>query len=162
MSTTLHKRILSADYGDQERTDLMVKVWAGTPFVVNVRTGSINSEAEREIAEWCRESFGPDAWPIHGKPGKWQRGSATVHGETFMGFDTAETLAIFMGRFGHLVIEDEAPSPQPKMEPVEIPGELEMFEGKLTKVVDASRTGWWRFHAHRDRDGYCDNPARGY
>lgn len=48
------------------------------------------------------------------------------------------------------------------VEPVEIPGELEMFEGKLTKVVDASRTGWWRFHAHRDRDGYCDNPARGY
>jgi hypothetical protein len=54
------------------------------------------------------------------------------------------------------------PPPSSQMEPVEIPGELEMFEGKLTKVVDASRTGWWRFHAHRDRDGYCDNPARGY
>ncbi len=54
------------------------------------------------------------------------------------------------------------PAPQPNVTPVEIPGELEMFEGKLTKVVDASRTGWWRFHAHRDRDGYCDNPARGY
>jgi len=57
---------------------------------------------------------------------------------------------------------DPTPSPQPNVEPVEIPGELEMFNGKLTKVVDASRTGWWRFHAHRDRDGYCDNPARGY
>lgn len=111
MSTALHKRILAFDYGDQERTDLMIKVWAVTPFVVNVRTGSVNSETEREITEWCREKFGPDAWPIHGKPGKWQRGSATVHGETFMGFDTAETLAVFMGRFGHLVIEDEPPSP---------------------------------------------------
>lgn len=57
---------------------------------------------------------------------------------------------------------EAAPAPEKHVEPVEIPGELEMFEGKLTKVVDASRTGWWRFHAHRDRDGYCDNPARGY
>ena len=38
----------------------------------------------------------------------------------------------------------------------------EMFEGKLTRVIDASRTGWWRYHQHYDRDGYCDNPARGY
>ncbi|MBB3608620.1 hypothetical protein [Rhizobium sp. BK602] len=44
----------------------------------------------------------------------------------------------------------------------EIPGKLEFFEGKLTPVVDASRRGWWRFHEHYDRDGYCDNPGRGY
>jgi hypothetical protein len=23
-------------------------------------------------------------------------------------------------------------------------------------------TGWWQKHEHYDRDGYCDNPARGY
>lgn len=44
----------------------------------------------------------------------------------------------------------------------EIPGELEMYEGELREVVDASRSGWWRFNKHYDRDGYCDNPARGY
>lgn len=44
----------------------------------------------------------------------------------------------------------------------EIPGELEYFEGELRDVVDPSRIGWWRFHKHYDRDGYCDNPARGY
>lgn len=44
----------------------------------------------------------------------------------------------------------------------EIPGKLEWFEGKLLTVVDASRSGWWRFHEHYDRDGYCDNPGRGY
>lgn len=44
----------------------------------------------------------------------------------------------------------------------EIPGELEFFEGKLLKVVDASRQGWYRFYKHYDRDGYCDNPERGY
>ncbi|QOF71438.1 hypothetical protein IG197_27460 [Aminobacter sp. SR38] len=43
-----------------------------------------------------------------------------------------------------------------------IPGELELLEGQLRKVVDASRQGWWRFNKHYDRSGYCDNPARGY
>lgn len=40
--------------------------------------------------------------------------------------------------------------------------DMELFEGQLRKVVDASRQGWWRFHEHYDRNGYCDNPARGY
>lgn len=39
---------------------------------------------------------------------------------------------------------------------------LEMYEGKLLPVLDPRRSGWWRFHEHYDRDGYCDNPARGY
>lgn len=44
----------------------------------------------------------------------------------------------------------------------EIPAEWEYYEGKFCHVLDASRLGWWRFHAHYDRNGYCDNPARGY
>ena len=44
----------------------------------------------------------------------------------------------------------------------EIPGKYEMFEGKLREVVNPDRTGWWRYNDHYDRDGYCDNPARGY
>lgn len=44
----------------------------------------------------------------------------------------------------------------------EIPGKLEMFEGRLREVVDPRRQGWWRFHKNYDRDGYCDNPGRGY
>lgn len=44
----------------------------------------------------------------------------------------------------------------------EIPGKLEYYEGQLRKVINADRSGWWRFHGHYDRDGYCDNPARGY
>lgn len=44
----------------------------------------------------------------------------------------------------------------------EVPGKLEYFEGRLRKVVDANRDGWWRFNEHYDRQGYCDNPARGY
>lgn len=44
----------------------------------------------------------------------------------------------------------------------EIPGKLEWFEGKLREVKNPGRSGWWRFHTNYDRDGYCDNPARGY
>lgn len=44
----------------------------------------------------------------------------------------------------------------------EIPGKFEYYNGKLMPVVDPGRSGWWRFHKHYDRDGHCDNPARGY
>lgn len=44
----------------------------------------------------------------------------------------------------------------------EIPGKLEWFEGKLREVKQPHRSGWWRFNEHYDRDGYCDNPGRGY
>lgn len=46
--------------------------------------------------------------------------------------------------------------------PQEVPGKLEFFDGKLLPVIDATRHGWRRFHEHYDRDGYCDNPGRGY
>ena len=42
-------------------------------------------------------------------------------------------------------------------------GELiEVFEGQWRVVKNGGRTGWWRFHAHYNRRGYCDDPARGY
>jgi len=39
---------------------------------------------------------------------------------------------------------------------------IEVFEGKWCIVKDGGRSGWWRFNEHYDRNGYCDNPARGY
>lgn len=47
-------------------------------------------------------------------------------------------------------------------QPQPLPEGYEMFEGKPMKVLNGERSGWWRFHNHYDRDGYCDNPARGY
>ena len=42
-------------------------------------------------------------------------------------------------------------------------GELiEFYNGRWAVVKDGSRLGWWRFHEHYDRNGYCDNPGRGY
>ena len=49
-----------------------------------------------------------------------------------------------------------------KIEEQKLPDGYEMFEGKPTKVINGDRSGWWRYHDHYDRDGYCDNPARGY
>lgn len=49
-----------------------------------------------------------------------------------------------------------------KAEGREIPGALEMFDGKVREVENGDRQGWWRFHEHYDRNGYCDNPGRGY
>jgi hypothetical protein len=95
MGTPLYDRMLAYDYGDQERADLMREVWEGTPFMTNCNSGSIASDREREINDWCREHFGDEAWPIHGRPGNWQRGGATVYGWTWYGFRTAEMLKQF-------------------------------------------------------------------
>lgn len=47
-------------------------------------------------------------------------------------------------------------------EPKPLPEGYELFDGKPMKVLNGERSGWWRFHNHYDRDGYCDNPGRGY
>lgn len=111
MATALYERIIGYDYGDQERNDLMRKVWQGTPYVVNVTTGSINSDEWQEIMQFCRDEFGTEAWPIHGRAGRWQSGSATVFGETFIGFDTSKAMATFIRRFPDRVLVSEVPAP---------------------------------------------------
>lgn len=39
---------------------------------------------------------------------------------------------------------------------------IEIYEGQWRVVKQHHRSGWWRYNEHYDRDGYCDNPARGY
>jgi len=102
----LFHRIVSFDYGDPERNDLMSKVWGVTPFIVNVRTGSPDGDQYRRIVEWAHDKLGPQAWPIHGRDGDWQTGSATVYGETFIGFKHKDDLDRFVAVFGELIVED--------------------------------------------------------
>ena len=99
MSSALHKRMLAFDHGDEDRNALMEKVWRGTPWMVDAYTGNINSDREREMVEWCRDEFGDEAWPIHGRPGAWQRGSADIYGWTWFRFDTEENMRLFLARF---------------------------------------------------------------
>ena len=78
---------------DPETLALMVKVWEGTPWMVNAHTGSVQDSVE--IRQWCRDRFGDEAWPIHGKPGDWQFGGVTIHGWTWVGFATEPMLDEF-------------------------------------------------------------------
>ena len=92
---SLFDRAMSFNYGDDERAELMRKVWTATPYMTNCNTGSDPYEKDREILLWCYDRWGDQASPIHGRAGRWQRGHATVFGWTWFGFETAEMLAEF-------------------------------------------------------------------
>lgn len=94
--TELYGRIVSHDYGDPDTNALMLKVWSVTPFVVDFYTDSINSDRELRIKKWLRDKHGPEAWPIHGREGLWQFGSATIHGWTHVGFARRRDLDEFL------------------------------------------------------------------
>lgn len=105
MGNELYQRTITFDYGDPERRSLVEKVWSGTPWMVNAYTGSCGDDRDCEMRDWCFEHFGNEAWPIHGKPGKWHRSGATINGWTWFGFATQE----MMRRF-----EEAFPSPPSK------------------------------------------------
>lgn len=96
--TELYHSAISYDYGDPKRNELMEKVWRGTPWIVDCFTGGWHADRDREagIREWCTSRWGREAWPIHGHPGSWHRGSATVYGWTWMGFETEAMMLEFM------------------------------------------------------------------
>lgn len=82
--------------------DLMHQVWDGTPWMTDAYTGSIENDGRYgRMMRWCRDHFGPEAWPIHGKPGNWYSGGATVLGWTWMGFRTREMMEQFLEAWGN-------------------------------------------------------------
>jgi hypothetical protein len=95
----LYLRALAFNDDDPERKALMAKVWCGTPWMVDAYTGSHDSARRHELMEWCREQFGPEAWPIHGHAGQWHSGCATVDGWTWMGFATEDQMHRFVERW---------------------------------------------------------------
>lgn len=89
----IYEWIVNQDTAD----DLTHKVWDGTPWIVDAFTGRIGDEMrDCKIIKWCRDNFGEEAWPIHGKPGDWHRGGATVMGWTWIGFKTEEMMHKFI------------------------------------------------------------------
>ena len=99
MATELYQRTITYDYGDEDRRALMEEVWSGTPWMLNVFTGSCNEDRDLEIRDWCHEHLGDEAWPIHGRPGAWQRGGATIYGWTWYGFAKEEDMLRFQEAF---------------------------------------------------------------
>lgn len=93
--TELFYAALAYDAARSDRDGLMREVWGGTPWMVDAYDGPDHEPRRREMLEWCLERFGPEAWPLHGRPGRWHRGGATINGWTWFGFDTEEALAEF-------------------------------------------------------------------
>ena len=100
IGTDLYRRTMErAGKEGRDRAELMREVWSGTPWMVDAYTGSISDHRYDEIMDWCRDQFGPEAWPIHGEEGLWHSGSATVYGYTWMGFASEEIMEQFIQRW---------------------------------------------------------------
>jgi hypothetical protein len=91
--TELYRRSM-AQY-TPELSDLMLKVWSPTPWMVDV----ITDGREQEIWQWCYRAFGPESSPIHGKVGNWHRANVTIHGKTWFGFKTEAMMQRFQEQF---------------------------------------------------------------
>ncbi|WP_152621376.1 hypothetical protein [Bradyrhizobium japonicum] len=101
MSTPLHQRMLAFDHGNAECAALMERVWRDTPWMVDVYSGGYSRDRDREhsILMWCYEQFGEQCSVIHGRSGRWQRGSATIDGWTWFGFSTEAEMKAFVDRW---------------------------------------------------------------
>ena len=75
--------------------DLMLRVWAGTPWMIDMFADG--ERDHRRMHEWCYARFGDQAFPFgdHPKPGRWRSGNATVLGWTWWGFSTADEMLAF-------------------------------------------------------------------
>ncbi|MEQ8511530.1 MAG: hypothetical protein RLN67_13820 [Algiphilus sp.] len=92
--TDLHRRVLAHDHGSESRNELVRRVWADHPWVIDVQTDSPGCDKYREMCEWLHDRFGRQASPIHSIPGEWQFGGATIDGWTWLGFaEKADMLA---------------------------------------------------------------------
>lgn len=98
MASDLYRRVTAwnVEQGDAERLALHHRVWDGTPWMVNWYTGGVSDGRTRDMIEWCHSQFGEQAWWPANRPGAWQRGSATVNGWEWWGFDTEDKLRAFM------------------------------------------------------------------
>jgi len=98
--TELYQRQIASLKIENEQDALMYEIWSQFPWMIDVYTGSPGDSKYREIISWCKEQFGLDAWPIHGRPGDWYIGGATIHGWAWMGFRTKEMMEQFCKAWG--------------------------------------------------------------
>lgn len=98
--------------GDEDALALAHKVWDDTPWVIDVWLGEPDDVGEyayeRNINCWCNQYVGKQAWPIHGKTGKWYRAGFSVNGWTWIGFDTQGHMSDFMDAWPENIKSAEA------------------------------------------------------
>ena len=108
MATDLYHRALkhTEPTGTPEFVKLFHRFWDDRPWMVDAFTGSIIERRDIEIRQWCLDHFGEEAWPLHDRPGRWVRGSVTIHGYTWFGFASEDDMNAFLAAW-----------PDPKAEP---------------------------------------------
>lgn len=96
----LYQRAMA--YYDANDSDpaLQHQVWDGYPWMLDVHTDGVATDRDRAICDWCRKTFGDEGHPIHGIPGAWHRGGATVFGWTWFGFASADHMRQFRAVWG--------------------------------------------------------------
>lgn len=104
-SPLFQRAIVEYDYKHLDN-DLQLKAWSNTPWMIDVNVGCDEdsrhigrSKLEQKMQSWCLEQFGDEAWPIHDRPGNWNRGGATIHGWVWYGFHTEAMMQQFMAEF---------------------------------------------------------------
>lgn len=100
MSTSLHKSML-AYWEGTDQYELQASVWRGTPWMIDVYTGSTDSDRYYDLRAWCAKFLGERADPFRKDPrqGNWHWGGATFHGQTWIGFATEDLMHQFEAQF---------------------------------------------------------------
>lgn len=114
VGTDLYRRVTA--YAEERGADdlaLHLKVWQPTPWMIDVYVGKTYSEEWLLPAhhEWCNANLGEESWPIHGHPGVWHRGGATVDGWTWYGFATEDLMRRFLAQFPQPPMPGETTEP---------------------------------------------------
>ena len=113
MGTALYDRILEMSKSDPDAGELMRKVWAPTPWVINVRDFEPNSKEWFDFVRWAIEELGDESSPIHEQAGVWKRGNATLFGWAWYGFAAEHLMDKFMRRYPDRIEMEGASSPTP-------------------------------------------------
>ena len=92
----LFRRAMAYYEQQGDRPDLMHRLWDDTPWMVSAFVGQVGGERDEEMRQWCHDHYGPQAWPIHGRPREWHSGGATSQGWTWFGFATETMMREFL------------------------------------------------------------------
>lgn len=107
--TPLYERMAAPE---GPHAQLMREVWSHNKWMIDVKFGSFRDDNYMDILHWCRDNLGDQTWPYGDDKrwGKWLRGSATIDGWDWLGFDTEESMNQFIAAWKDRV-ELERPRP---------------------------------------------------
>ena len=122
MGSELYRREMALCEEQGDPVGLMQMVWGGTPWMAEAFTGPFGGCRLDAMRQWCRDHYGPEAWPIHGRPGNWHGGGTSIEGWTRFGFATGTMMMEFIEAWPAPAYatpppEVSRPNGHPKVEP---------------------------------------------